>query len=253
MPQVSTRQRFAETWPSRMALDEAFEAALAGHALPAASAGIFAGLFSFHDWQPWLADAYALLDEPERQRVERRRIPADRDRLALAYALHRLLVSRALGRDARDVTIARDAMGCPRLPDGNLATSLSHADGCIAAAVSMAGAVGVDVEPATRAAVMPEIAERICHPDETASIDALAGPRRNEALLALWVRKEAFLKAAGIGLQREMSAFTAPDEAQLALPDGVMAHIRMLDSGPHWIAAIAGMPHAAIACAWLRP
>jgi 4'-phosphopantetheinyl transferase len=81
----------------------------------------------------------------------------------------------------------------------------------------------------------------------------LAEPARSGALLALWVRKEAFLKAAGIGLQCEMASFAAPDNALLALAGGGMAHVRMLDVGPCWVAAIAGMADIPAESAWVHP
>jgi 4'-phosphopantetheinyl transferase len=74
-------------------------------------------------------------------------------------------------------------------------------------------------------------------------------------LLALWVRKEAFLKAAGIGLEREMQTFPAADNALLTLPrpGGKQARLQMLDVGPYWVAAVAGSPDTSIESAWLRP
>ncbi|MFC5578023.1 4'-phosphopantetheinyl transferase family protein [Lysobacter niabensis] len=215
--------------------------------------GVVVGLFDLHDWQPWLANAYAMLDARERDRVQGRRAATDRDQLALAYALHRLLLGNALACDAANVPIGRDAAGCPRLSGERLYTSLSHADRVLALVVSATGPVGVDIEPSSRASVMPEIAGRVCHPADTAEIAGLVEPAWAEALLALWVRKEAFLKAAGIGLQREMDTFTAPDNALLALPGGGMTRVRMLQAGPRWVAAAAGAPDIPVESAWLRP
>jgi 4'-phosphopantetheinyl transferase len=99
---------------------------------------------------------------------------------------------------------------------------------------------------------MPEVAERVCHPHDMAEFRSLVEPARSEALLALWVRKEAYLKAAGIGLQREMGTFAAPQDALLELPGGEMTRVRMLEAGPHWVAAVAGSPEAPIASSWLR-
>jgi 4'-phosphopantetheinyl transferase len=235
-------------------LRRAFEGALPTPCWSAApNTRVFVGLFNLHDWQPWLPDAYALMDAAECGRVHSRRIAADRDRLALGYALHRLLLGKALGCDAIDVPIGRDAAGCPRLPGESLSTSLSHAEWGLALAITATGPVGVDIESSTRASVMPEIAGRVCHPADTAEIDGSTGQALNEALLALWVRKEAFLKAAGVGLQREMHTFAASDNALLALPGGGMARVRMFDAGPHWAAAVAARADVPVESAWLRP
>jgi 4'-phosphopantetheinyl transferase len=235
-----------------VALRDAFESAMPTPDWHAAT-GVHVGLFDLNDWWSWLPDAYALLDAAELRRVQSRRVPTDRDQLALGYSLHRLFLAKALGRDASDVPIGRDAKGCPRLAGSQLTTSLSHADHCVALATATEGPVGVDIELTERAPVVPEIAERVCHPHDMVGLAALPGLARDEALLALWVRKEAYLKAAGIGLQREMQTFAAPDRALLALPRGGSVKVQMLDAGPRWMAAVASAPHLPVASAVMRP
>jgi 4'-phosphopantetheinyl transferase len=233
----------------------------AGDALEgAAPRGILVLFFDLAAWWPALARARALLDAAERERVARKRRARDGEELALAYGLHRLVLGRVLGCDARAVALGRDALGRPCLPGDTLHTSLSHAEGAVAIAVGPGGStgIGVDLEPAARAAQMVEIAERVLHPDERTALAGLPEPRRAQALLALWVRKEALLKAAGIGLAREMDSFRAPEGEPVALPaadgpDGAPALVRMLDAGAGWMAAVAGPPALASASAWLRP
>jgi 4'-phosphopantetheinyl transferase len=231
-------------------------------AMPAPGWGIRArdsvlvALFMVDDWRPWLSETRGMLDIVERARVDRQRQPAQRELLAFAYTCHRLLLSAVLDRPAADVPLMRDAKGCPRLRDDSAHTSLSHSDGLVALAVSMSGPVGVDIEPLRRAATMPEIAGRICHPQELADLSTLsAGMGRNLALLALWVRKESLLKAAGIGLEREMDSFLAPADVPLALHPGRTESvvIRMLDGGTGAIAAVAGPKDIPVSAAWLRP
>lgn len=67
--------------------------------------------------------------------------------------------------------------------------------------------MGMDIEPLVRMDLLPEMAEVICIRPEHAAIEALAIDHRGRALLALWVHKEALLKAAGTGLSVEMSSF----------------------------------------------
>lgn len=208
-------------------------------------------------WRPWLADAASLLDETERGRVRRMYFERDRDERTLAYALHRLTLARVLACDPAEVTLRRDPAGRPCLPDDALYTSLSHAGGAAAIAISVRGPVGIDLEPAARAEQMPEIAARIVHRAEAAEFAALAMPQRSAALLALWVRKEALLKAAGIGLAREMDTFEAPAEVPLPAehgPDGTDAVIHMLDAGADWVAAVAGVSmRVPPVTTWLHP
>ena len=239
-----------------MGLRDAFDDALPepGWAF-SAYARVVVALIDLGEWQPWRLEAWRLLDDAECRRAERRRAAADRDDLALGYALHRLLLGKALGCDPSDVPLARDARGCPRLGDDVLWTSLSHAGGYVALAACAVGPVGVDIELATRAATMPEIAGRVCHPADAASIAGLLPPAWNTALLELWVRKEALLKAAGVGLEREMNSFAAAGNQVLPLssPSGAMTQLRMLDVGPRWVAAVAAPPGIPLEHTWLRP
>jgi 4'-phosphopantetheinyl transferase len=254
MLQARLEEGVAHPWTSSLALSSAFDRALPVRAWnPVTTRQVFVALLDLRDWRSWVVDAHAMLDPEERQRVERRRSTAQRDRLALAYALHRLLLARTLGCEVGDVCVLRDAAGCPRVPGTALSTSLSHADGAVALAVSASGPVGIDIEWSARAAVMPEIADRICHPDDRAAMCGLPWAEWNEALLALWVRKEAFLKAAGVGLQQEMKSFAAPRNATIALSGGASSRVRMLDAGSHWVAAVAAPPETAVQLSWLRP
>jgi 4'-phosphopantetheinyl transferase len=220
---------------------------------------LLALFFDLAAWRPWLHEALPLLDAAEQARVHRKHRPGDRDELALAYALHRLVLGGVLGQDPAAVALGRDASGRPCLPGDALHTSLSHADGFAAVAISGHGAVGIDVELATRAADMPAIADHVWHPDEARVLAALPQPEQATALLRLWVRKEALLKAAGIGLSREMHSFVAPAEQALPLPladggDGVVrAVVRMLDVGPAWLAALASVDGNGPQVAWLQP
>lgn len=223
-----------------------------------AAQAVLALFFDLGAWSPWLGAARALLDADELGRVGRKRRAGDGDELALAYGLHRLVLGRVLGRDAREVALGRDRLGRPCLHGDELQTSLSHAGGAIAVAVGGHGRIGVDLEAAARDAQMEEIAERVLHPDERAAVAGLPASARARALLALWVRKEALLKAAGIGLAREMDSFLAPDGEPVALPaiegpDGPAAVARMIDAGPGWMAAVAGPPGLRAVAAWLHP
>lgn len=222
---------------------------------PALERHVLIAAFALQDWRAWETQVLAIIDPRERGRAERQRQPRHRTDLVLAYALHRLVLAHALGVPAAQVPLARDARGRPMLEGRLEQTSLSHAEGVVAVAVSMSGDVGVDIEPVSRAQVMPEIAGRICHAAESARIAQVPDADRAAALLDLWVRKEAFLKAAGVGLEREMDTFSLPVEGVLALhPDGTATvEIERLDLGPDVVCAVARPPGAGCIAGWLRP
>ncbi|MET0808813.1 MAG: 4'-phosphopantetheinyl transferase superfamily protein [Pseudoxanthomonas sp.] len=216
---------------------------------------IAVALIDARRWGPWLNDASGLMSAEEWARVQRRRVPADRDALALAYALHRLLLGSLLGVAPRQVPLGRDELGCPRLAGDVAYTSLSHSDELIALAVTGSGPVGVDIEPTARAVVMPEITRSVCHPTELAQLGNLDESGRAAEMLALWVRKEALLKMAGIGLGVSMETFVAPDSSSLMLPAlfSTAVQVRMLDAGDQCLAAVAGPTGMTVDCQWLHP
>ena len=204
-------------------------------------------------WRPWLPEASQLLDAREMARVHSRRSSADRDLLTMAYALHRAMLGAVLGLHPRQVPLHRDARGCPRLAGDIARTSLSHADGAIAIAVARVR-VGVDIEPSKRLGVMEEVASRIGHRSELEAIGNRDGRERAAELLALWVRKEAVLKAAGVGFEVEPDSFPIRADNTARIPGDENVHaVRLLPVGEPWMAAVAGPPAMEVEYGWTGP
>lgn len=198
-----------------------FAASLPQPALLAPVAGVlWIGMARLDDWIPWLDEATDLLDAAERGRALRKHRPSDRDGLILSYALHRLFIGAWMGIDPTSVALARDGEGRPLVHGASLSTSLSHAEHAVAFAVHAGGAVGIDVEGAHRSPVMEEIAARVGHADELRALAGRVAAERHKELLKLWVRKEAYLKAVGVGLAWDMHTFSAPTGVALPLLEG---------------------------------
>lgn len=208
-------------------------------------------------WLPWRSAAEGFIDAAQAARASTLRQPGEQARRRMTYALHRLVVAHWLQRPPLSLEIARDTRGCPRLPGSHAATSLSHAAGFSAFAVCAQGPVGIDLEACPSPVDLAALAHRIAHPQELAGIDAgLDTPAWQARLLALWVRKEACLKAAGLGLTHPMEAFTAELEQGIALPGTVPAasvEIRMLPSQPNWIGAVATPAGVEVSVVQLSP
>lgn len=210
-------------------------------------------------WKPWLAQAAGVLDDAERQRAGRMKRAQDADARVLAYALHRLVLGRMMVLDPRDVPLSRDRQGCPRVEGGDWTTSLSHADDAVAVAVGRGGPVGVDLEPASRAASMAGIAEEILHRSERID-DGLSRAGHGERLLQAWVRKEAYLKASGVGLLHPMTAFALPVGASLRLAthpllgqrDGVVS-TTLIPLLPGYVLALSRAPGAVVQAMQVAP
>ncbi len=122
-----------------------------------------------------------------------------------AEALGVRAAAALLGVPGSGLGVTHDPAGRPRLTgrggdDPPLHLSISRSREAVAAAVTVLGPVGVDLEPARSAAPLA-VARRWFPRDE---VDWLAGQPaglRGEAFLGLWTQKEAIAKALGTGLR----------------------------------------------------
>ena len=138
--------------------------------------------------------AHSLLAPVERERAERFRFPEDRRRWIAARAALRVLLGRYLGADPR-------AIHLEVTPDGNtiveaLHFNLSHSHDLALIAIAVHTPVGVDVELLRPIPDAPLLARRLLPPEEADMVEM-----QPEQFLRIWTRREAWLKAEGIGLR----------------------------------------------------
>lgn len=149
----------------------------------------------------WMKQSPAGLDETAQDQAEKSTDPQARSmRLASAPVLHALL-SRRLGIHSEDLVIRRRPRPHLDPPQGNLQFSLSRGADTIVVATAER-AVGVDIEQRqnrheTRALM------QVIHPVERRRLQMLPNPLRTRATTSAWTRKEAVLKAWGVGLSRD--------------------------------------------------
>lgn len=147
----------------------------------------------------------ALLTGRERAGVAATAGHERRDTMVAARLLARMCVARLLGTDPSDVTVQQRCDSCGR-PHGrptvvgavDVAVSWSHAEDQIAALAGSAP-LGVDIET-PRADYRTAVPGRVLSPTELRWMRAADDPRL--ALISLWVRKEALIKAGLLTLGR---------------------------------------------------
>ncbi|HEY4147010.1 4'-phosphopantetheinyl transferase family protein [Pinirhizobacter sp.] len=177
------------------------------------------------------------LDDAEHSRAGRFRFARDADTYILAHALWRSALCLVLGMQ-RPPLVFTEA-GQPVLPGTGMATSLSHTGRFIAIALTQADTVGVDIERDPPRMQLHALAPSICTPREHAVVMALPADAREGALLALWTRKEALLKAYGTGLRLDPATIDADVEMDLARASHATLRIHALDTGPGLKGALA--------------
>lgn len=174
------------------------------------------------------------LDRQTLDRIDRLRQPVDR----LRSMLGRLLLRHGLRLrgldDGAGVTIGQ--YGKPRLVDGLAEFNLSHAGRWVVCALSPT-AVGIDVEQVRPFDLV--LAWRCFHRRECAALAAQPVAAQHDYFFRLWTAKEAYMKALGMGFQRDMASFSvapradlqvALDDPQMWLQPYVLSHIE-LDPG----------------------
>lgn len=193
----------------------------------------------------------ALLDAHERERLSRFRRDADRARYLAAHALARLVLAEHVGAEPGAVEFDRTCRcggqhGKPVVqapgPRGAVpGFSLTHAADVVGVAVWTRGQVGLDVEHVRPLSDVAAMARHVASPVEPAHTTP-------SGFFTAWTRKEALLKATGIGLTAPMAAITVEtgdDGPRLAGWSGEHAPpgplwLRDLRPAAGYAAAIAG-------------
>lgn len=166
--------------------------------------------------------AAALLDRHEIARYRAIKHGGDaRDYLA-AHVAAREAIGAYLGIHPQHVefirTYRRGRTTKPLIGGARVDFSLSHSRGLGIVALGEAGLVGVDCEPRTRP-YHDRLFSRILADSELREVSETGDAQRTrEMMLTLWTRKEAALKALGVGLSIDpRNVVVEPDSVRLAL------------------------------------
>lgn len=154
------------------------------------------------------AEAFAprlegLLDDNERRRLERIRVPAGRRQFVAARGLARLLLGRTMGVAPLTLRLEYGPRGKPTLAGHHapqpLRFNLAHSGDTVVLALAPCE-VGVDVESLRPLPGRERLVRRFCADAERQWVQSLAEGERDRAFLSLWTCKEAYLKALGAGI-----------------------------------------------------
>jgi 4'-phosphopantetheinyl transferase len=192
-----------------------------------------------------------LLSHDERQRADKFRSAEHREHYIIAHASLRQLLADRLRIVPRAIEFVETSYGKPKLAPVHgavdLEFNLSHSGALAVYAFTSGCAVGVDVELIRQVPDAEDLAEGFFSPTETTALRALPRDRRSLAFLACWTRKEAFIKALGLGLSCPLDAFDVtidPDAPARILRieaniDRVANwRVQAFTSGPSYIGAV---------------
>ncbi len=203
----------------------------------------------------------------ERARAAAFLVDAARRRYVVARGALRSILAGYLASDPGAVPIATGPFGKPGLVPGastqDLRFNLSHSGELALCAVAVGREVGIDVERMHGGRDLTAIAERFFSPPEAAALRATDEGRRARAFFKYWTRKEAFVKARGLGLLMPLDQFSVslePDLGDVALAatngQAVLAwSLHALEADPGYVAALGveGRPLRIVNCSWGGP
>lgn len=164
-----------------------------------------------------LDNGLALLDDDELQVYHRYQVDFKKVEFAIGRILLKKQLAHRIGADPRTIRFRKNQYGkLYLLPEYDAGTSsgqvyfnLSHTDKLIVCAMTTLGDIGVDVEHLTRDHL--SIMTRVFNEDEIDYVNAQQDDEEKfRAFYMLWTRKEAYMKAKGMGFSLPPLSFSVP-------------------------------------------
>ncbi|MBK7382971.1 MAG: 4'-phosphopantetheinyl transferase superfamily protein [Flavobacteriales bacterium] len=153
--------------------------------------------------RPLLSAYTELLDPVEIERADRFRFEPDRERFILGHGLLRMVLMGYVGGDGRSIRYARGPFGKPSLDPKEVHFNFSDTKDAFLIGVSRSIDLGVDIETMTRNVDHEAVSEHYFTGPEITAIRN-AGGHSKRRFLEFWTRKEAVLKASGVGIMDDL-------------------------------------------------
>lgn len=170
----------------------------------------------------------------------------DRDRFIVAHAALRTILGTYLHQPAASIVVSRNIWGKPGLArahrNNSLDFNLSHSRDVALIALALNKRVGVDVEYLRGDLPIDELSNTFFSPKERKILAALPLEARIVAFFRCWCRKEAYLKARGVGLNVPLDSFDVLADVVGADPRTLVVGWSFLepDIGPNYACTVAG-------------
>lgn len=158
-------------------------------------------------WPASIQLTESTLSADETQRAERFYFDSDKQRFLIAHIALRDILSRYLNCKTNEISFSVNQYGKPKLTNHKLEFNLSHAGDFALIAVTQEHKVGVDVEHIRSNADIEAITKRFFSQNEISELMALPSNQRVAGFFNCWTRKEAYIKAQGLGLSLPLDSF----------------------------------------------
>lgn len=196
----------------------------------------------------------AILSGDERERAARFKFEAHRRRFTLRRAAYRRILASVIGCSPQQIHWRAGPQGKPAAYVDRIAApaqfNASHSEDLAVLAVTASTPIGVDIECRARK-LSVNAAHLALSAAEGEDIESLSDDERRNVILKIWTRKEAALKALGLGLSIAPNSFTAWRRGEtgaaqlLSIPAHGALWARDLKISPDYAACLSGADPAA--------
>ena len=160
---------------------------------------------------PRLQSLLEMLSDDERSRAQRFAFQRHRKRFITSHGLLRIILSRYLEMEPRQLSFSYGTHGKPELiqerKGDEIRFNMSHSQELALYAFTRRRAVGIDLELIKPNLACDEIAEQFFSTREVYVLRSLPHPVQRKAFFKCWTHKEAYIKAAGKGLSIPLDQF----------------------------------------------
>jgi 4'-phosphopantetheinyl transferase len=208
-----------------------------------------------------VSELRARLSAEENDRAEKFKFQKDRKRYILTHGLLRVILRLYADVAPEELKFTENRYGKPELvhPSGlNLRFNLSHSHERALIGIACGRQIGVDIEYVKRDFDWQQIIERFFSPREIQMINALPKDLQHRAFFTCWTRKEAYVKATGMGLSlplKEFDVSPVPGATTLLLssPEKMRWSMREVDVAEAYVATVAVEGHGVRIGSWDWP
>jgi len=163
---------------------------------------------------------FSSLSDDELSRIAHFKFKEDGNRFGIVRSQLRILLSERLGVAPNAIQLGYGPYGKPHLKDTHshsdtLQFNVSHSEDLALFAFSENRAIGIDVEKIRPIYEVDLLVEKVFSQAERISYRGLSPNQRERGFFNCWTRKEAFVKASGLGLEYPLQSFDVslhPDE-----------------------------------------
>ncbi len=169
----------------------------------------------------------------DRQRIKHFVHEIDQLRFGIARTALYALCARYMSVNERDIALEFNDYGKPRIRSSELSFNVSHSGMRVALAFCWQHEIGIDVQEVLPQEDLLAVAERFFSPSERRGLAIQQDVLQMESFYRCWTRKEALIKALGLGVSAPLDSFSV--EFRAGFPAAIVEMEEPLGPLSEWL------------------